>query len=107
VGKFRIMEDCKALELKVFTLPSCSVCPAVKSIAFEVAQKCGLAYREVNMNTKEGLEEGLAYEIMSAPSIALNDEVIVRGHLISKERLEEEVRKRLEKWRIRASAGKG
>jgi hypothetical protein len=59
------------------------------------------------MNTKEGLEEGLAYEIMSAPSIALNDEVIVRGHLISKERLEEEVRKRLEKWRISASAGKG
>jgi len=53
------------------------------------------------------LEEGLAYEIMSAPSIALNDEVIVRGRLISKERLEEEVRKRLEKWRIRASAGKG
>ncbi len=101
------MEEFKALELKVFTLPSCSVCPAVKNIAFEVAQKCGLAYREVNMNTKEGLEEGLACQIMSAPSIALNDEVIVRGRLISKERLEEEVRKRLEKWRARASAGKG
>ncbi|MEM3824444.1 MAG: thioredoxin family protein [Candidatus Bathyarchaeia archaeon] len=99
--------DVKTPELKVFTLPSCSSCPVAKQVAFEVAQKLGLAYREVNLNTKEGLEEGEAYQIMSAPSIALNDEVIVRGHLISKEKLEEEVQKRLEKWRVRASLEKG
>ncbi|MBS7616199.1 thioredoxin family protein [Candidatus Bathyarchaeota archaeon] len=93
----------EALELKVFTLPSCSVCPVAKQIVFEVAQKLGLGYREVSMSTKEGLEEGLAYQIMSTPSIVFNDEVIVRGHLMSKERLEEEVRKRLEKWRTRVS----
>jgi glutaredoxin len=100
------MEDYRVLELKVFTIPACSSCPAAKQVAFEVAQKYGLAYREVNMNTKEGLEEGLAHQIMSTPSIVLNDEVIVRGRLISKERLEEEVRKRLEKWRARASIEK-
>lgn len=101
------MERCNALELKVFTLPWCSSCPAAKSIASEVAEKCGLTYREVDMNTKEGLEEGLSYQIMSTPSIALNDEVIVRGRLISKERLEEEVHKRLEKWRARVYHEKG
>ncbi|MBS7647965.1 MAG: thioredoxin family protein [Candidatus Bathyarchaeia archaeon] len=90
-------------ELKVFTLPTCSSCHAAKQIVFEVARKLGLAYREVDMNTKEGLEEGLAHQIMSAPSIALNDEVIVAGRLISKEKLEEEVQKRLAKWRARAS----
>lgn len=97
------MEGVKALELKVFTLPTCSICPAAKQIALEVAKKFGLAYREVDMTTGEGAAEGLAYQIMSAPSIALNDEVIVRGRIISRERLEEEVRKRLEKWRVRAS----
>lgn len=93
----------KALELKVFTMPTCSSCPAARQIALEVAKKLGLAYREVDMNTKEGLAEGLAHQIMSAPSITLGDEVIVVGRLISKERLEEEVRRRLEKWRARAS----
>ncbi len=95
----------KALELKVFTMPTCSSCPAAKQIALEVAKKFGLAYREVDMKTREGLVEGLAHQIMSAPSITLGDEVIVAGSLISKERLEEEVRRRLERWRTRASSG--
>jgi glutaredoxin len=92
------------LELKVFTVPTCSTCPLAKRIVFEVAQRYGIAYREIDMATKEGLDEGLAHQIMSAPSIAINGEVIARGHLISKERLEEEVKKRLEKWRERASS---
>jgi len=99
--------DVTAPELKVFTLPSCSSCPVAKQIAFEVAQKFGLAFRVVDMNTREGLEEGLAHQIMSAPSIVLNDDVIVRGQLISKEKLEEEVQRRLEKWRAKASLEKG
>ena len=97
------MEGVGALELKVFTLPTCSTCSVAKRIAFEVAEKFGLTCREVNMNTEEGLKEGATYQIRSAPSIVLNNEVIVRGHLISKERLEEEVQKRLEKWRARVS----
>ncbi|MEM2319263.1 MAG: thioredoxin family protein [Candidatus Bathyarchaeia archaeon] len=95
----------KVPEIKVFTLPTCSSCHAAKQVAFEISQKLGLAYREVNMNTKEGLEEGMAHQIMSTPSIALDGEVIVRGRLISKEKLEEEVQKRLAKWRARALPG--
>lgn len=106
--KLETMEDLssKVPELKVFTLPTCLSCPVAKQIALEVAQKLGLTYREVDMNTREGLEEGMAYQIMSAPSIALGDEVIVVGRLISREKLEEEVRKRLERWRARALAEK-
>ena len=92
------------MELKVFVLSTCSSCPVAKHVAFEVAQKYGIAYREINTARKEGLDEGSAYQIMSAPSIAIDEEVIVRGRLISKERLEEEVKKRLEKWKARASS---
>jgi glutaredoxin len=91
------------VELKVFTLPSCSSCPVAKNIASEVAQELGIAYREVNMATKEGMDEGLTYQIMGAPSIVIEDEVITRGRLVSKEKLAEEVKKRLEKWKARAS----
>lgn len=75
-----------------------------KMIAFEVAEKCGVTCRVVDMATKKGLSEGSAYHVMSAPSIAIDDDVFVRGRLISKERLEEEVKKRLEKWTARASS---
>ncbi|MGC8998408.1 MAG: thioredoxin family protein [Candidatus Bathyarchaeia archaeon] len=98
------MEGFKAPELKVFTMPTCSSCPSAKQIAIEVAKKFGLPYREVNMNTQEGLAEGLAHQIMSVPSVVLGDEVIVVGRLLSREKLEEEVRKRLENWRARASS---
>jgi glutaredoxin len=90
------------MELKVFTLPTCPTCPVAKIIASKVAQKFGVDFREVNMATEEGLTEGLAYDIKSTPSIVINEEVIVRGRLISKERLEEEIEKRIEKWKERA-----
>jgi len=108
LNEIKTVEDLsfKVPELKVFTLPTCLSCTAAKQIALEVAQKLGLTYREVDMNTREGLEEGMAYQIMSAPSIALGDEVIVVGRLISKEKLEEEVKKRLERSRARALAEK-
>ncbi|MCK4481763.1 thioredoxin family protein [Candidatus Bathyarchaeota archaeon] len=91
------------MELKVFTLPTCSVCPVAKIIAFKVAEEYDITCKIVDMATKEGINEGLAYKVMSAPSIAIDDDVIVRGHLISKERLEKEVKIRLEKWKARAS----
>jgi glutaredoxin len=91
------------MNLKVFTLPTCPSCPVAKVIASEVAQKFDIAFEEVNMATEEGLNEGLAYDIKSTPTILIDEEVIVRGRLISKERLEEEVKKRLEKWKERVS----
>lgn len=92
------------MELKVFTLPTCPSCPVAKMMASEIAQKLGIQYREVNMATEKGLNEGLVYDIQSTPSIVIDDEVITRGRLVSLEKLEEEVKKRLEKWKARASS---
>jgi len=94
------------VELRVFTLPSCSSCPLAKEIACEVAEEFKIAYREINLATAQGISEGRASDILSVPSIAVDDEVIVRGGLVSKQRLEEEVRKRIEKWIERASKEK-
>jgi glutaredoxin len=92
------------VEMKVFTLPSCPSCPMAKTIASEVAGIFGIPCREISLATKEGLSEGLSYDIMSTPSIVLDDEVIIRGRLIARDKLEKEIRKRLEKWRERASS---
>jgi glutaredoxin len=94
------------VELKVFTLPTCSTCPLAKAIASEVAHEFNIAYKEIDLATAEGMSEGKARDILSAPTIAVDDEVIVRGGLVSKQRLEEEVRKRIEKWTERASKEK-
>jgi len=95
------------MELKVFTLPTCPSCPIAKKLASEVAEKFGIVFKEVNMATEEGLKEGLSYKIQSTPSIVMNGEVIVRGRLLSREKLEEEVKKRIEKWKKRAFTEQG
>jgi len=85
------------MELKVFTLPTCANCPAAKKLSQEVAEKYGLKYAEVDISTPDGQLDGLMYQVMSTPSIAIGSEVIARGKLISREKLEAEVRKRLGK----------
>jgi glutaredoxin len=83
------------MELKVFTLPTCKDCPAAKKISQEMADKYGLTYAEVDISTPDGQLEGLMHQIMSTPSIAIDEEVVARGKLPSREELETEVRKRL------------
>jgi len=94
------------MELKVFTLPTCSVCPIAKKMAFEVAEKYNTTCRIVNLATKEGLKEGTTYQIISVPTITIDNDIVVRGHLITTQKLEEEVEKRLDKWKTRASEQK-
>jgi len=91
------------MELKVFTLPTCPTCSIAKVVASETAQKLSIGYREISLATEEGLKQGLVYDVLSTPSFAIDDEVIVRGRLISKEKLEEEVKKRIDKWKERVS----
>ncbi|UCH31504.1 MAG: thioredoxin family protein [Candidatus Bathyarchaeota archaeon] len=85
------------MELKVFILPQCPSCPGAKKIAREVAKKHGLSYTEVDISTPDGRLEGLMHQIMSTPSIAIDDDIIMRGKLVSREELEGEIRKRLDK----------
>jgi glutaredoxin len=85
------------MELRVFTLPTCKNCPAAKKVSEEMAQRYGLQYKEVDISTPEGQLDGLMCQIMSTPSIALDNEVITRGQLISRQALEAEIRKRLDR----------
>lgn len=83
------------MELKVFTLPTCKDCPAAKKICKEIADKYGFKYAEVDISTSEGQLEGLMHQIMSTPSILIDEEVVARGKLPSREELETEIRKLL------------
>jgi len=83
------------LELKIFTLKTCPNCPQAKKIVKEVAEEFNLKITEIDMETPEGQIEGLIYQIMSTPSIAIDNDVVARGKLISKKELMDEVRKRL------------
>ena len=83
------------MKLKIFTLPTCPKCPEAKRIAQEVSAKLGVNCVEIDLATPEGGLEGLMYQIMSAPSIALDDEVLVKGKVPSRQELENEIKKRL------------
>lgn len=83
------------MKLKVFTLPTCRNCPAAKKITQGIADKYGLEFLEVDISTPDGQLEGLMHQIMSTPSIAIDNEVLSRGNILSGEELDTEVRKRL------------
>jgi len=83
------------LELKVFTMANCPRCPLAKEIARRVAEKLGVRLVEVRLDTPDGEIEGLMYNVVSTPSIAFGDEVLVRGDVLPEEVLEREVRRRL------------
>ncbi len=85
------------MELGVFTLSTCKNCPAAKKVSEEMAQRYGLQCKEVDISTPEGQLDGLMCQIMSTPSIALDNDVITRGQLISRQELEAEIRKRLDR----------
>jgi hypothetical protein len=95
--KETIMNKTMPLTLRVFTLKTCANCPAAKKIVRDVAEEFNIEFLEVDMGTPNGQIEGLMYQIMSTPSIALGEEIVARGKLISKEELKAHVRKRLGK----------
>jgi len=90
------MGEKKSLTIKVFTLKTCPNCPRAKKIAREVAEKFNMRLMEIDVGTPEGQIEGLMYQIMSTPSIAIANEVVARGEVLTKEELEEKVREKLE-----------
>lgn len=84
------------LVIKIFTLKNCPKCPQAKRIAQKVAEKLDIKYVEYDMETPDGQIEGLMHQVMSTPSIAIGDDVIARGKVVSELDLEDEVRKRLD-----------
>lgn len=79
----------------MFVMANCPKCPRAKEIARRLAEKYGLDYVEVHLDTPEGQIEGLMYNVLSTPSIAIGDDIVARGELITEEELERELLRRL------------
>ena len=95
VRQVQLKREIVCMELKVFTLPTCKDCPAAKRVSKEMADQYGLTYVEVDISTPDGQLEGLMHQIMSTPSIVIDEEVVARGKLPSRVELETEIRKLL------------
>jgi len=85
----------RKMVIKIFTLKNCPKCPQAKRISQEIAGKFGIECVEVDLETPDGQIEGLMHQVMSTPSIAVGEDVISRGKVVSERELENEVKKRL------------
>jgi len=79
------------MKLIVFTKKDCPNCPNAKRIAMEVAKELNLEFEEIDI--EEDLITALQYNVASTPSIALNEEILFRGEVPSKDDLIREIRK--------------
>jgi len=75
----------------VFTMKNCPKCPAAKMLASEVAEELGLELEEIDI--EKDMITALQYNVASTPSIAVGDEVIVRGDLPTKTELREIIKR--------------
>ena len=69
----------------VFVKKDCPKCPLAKQIAKEVAEELGLEYEEIDI--EKDMVTALMFNVISAPSIALDEEVLFRGEVPTKEKL--------------------
>jgi len=72
-------------KLVVFVKKDCPKCPMAKKIAKEVAEELGLEYEEVDV--EKDMVTALMFNVISVPSIAFDEEVLVRGEVPTKEEL--------------------
>jgi len=72
-------------KLIVFVKKNCPQCPLAKQIAKEVAKELGLEYEEIDI--EKDMVTALMYNVISTPSIALDDEVLFRGEVPDKQQL--------------------
>lgn len=79
------------MRLIIYTTKTCIKCPSAKKIAKEVAKELKLKYEEKDMETCA--LDALQLQIASTPSIVLDDEVLFRGDVPSKEELVKEIKK--------------
>jgi len=72
-------------KLIVFVKKDCPQCPMAKQIAKEVAEELDLEYEEIDI--EKDMITALMYNVISTPSIALNEEVLFRGEIPDKKEL--------------------
>ena len=79
--------------ITVFTMETCPNCPKVKDLCEKVAKELKLDFKAIDIK-KEPLE-GLMYQVMETPSIALNDETIFFAETPTKAKLVKEIKMHL------------
>ncbi len=77
--------------LRVFTTTNCPRCPLAKKIAKKVADDMNLDLEVINLD--EDPVKGLQYQVIAAPSIAIDDETIIFGEVPTEEQLNQEISK--------------
>ena len=78
-------------KLIVFVKKDCPQCPLAKQIAKEVAEELGLEYEEIDI--EKDMITALMYNVISTPSIALDEEVLFRGEVPTKEKLTKTIKR--------------
>lgn len=81
----------KKNKLIVFTKRDCPQCPLAKKIVKEVANELGLEFEEIDI--EKDMVTALMYNTVSTPSIALNEELLFRGEVPTKEELKKVVKR--------------
>jgi thioredoxin 1 len=63
------------VKIEVYFSPVCPHCPGAKKLVAEVAAKYGgkVVVEEVNTYTAEGIKRGMAKEVMSVPTVIIDD----------------------------------
>ncbi len=84
----------KEVNVKIFTTPTCPRCPEAKAIIKELAKVHNLNVDEIDLS--RDLITGLQYQVASAPSIAVNDAVIARGTVPTKDDLHMEIKRAMQ-----------
>ena len=80
------------MKIQVYYGKNCPKCPAAKKVCQQLAKEKSMQYEEVDI--EEHMIEALQMQIASTPSIVLDDDVLFRGEIPTKEELIKEVEKR-------------
>lgn len=84
------------MKLIVFTMKNCPNCPYAKKVAKEVAEELNLQYEEIDV--EKDMITALQYNVASTPSIALDEEVLFRSEVPTKDELLRAVKNRIDAY---------
>ncbi|MFH0897223.1 MAG: thioredoxin family protein [Candidatus Bathyarchaeota archaeon] len=80
------------MKLKIFTLPSCSQCPAAKKVAEAIAkQRKDIILEVLDLSDANNMTAALMMQIASTPSFTINDTPIFIGELPTIDELNEKI----------------
>ncbi|NOZ44637.1 MAG: thioredoxin family protein [bacterium] len=74
------------MEIKILGSSACSSCNFLKSLVEEYVEKLSL---EASVEKVESMQEILAYNVLSAPALVIDEKLIFQGRIPSRDILEE------------------